>query len=74
MKTIEINDDMPVLIIIENSDSELYQHIAFIEVEELVDENIYKRRRDEIIVDVFGKITINVLRPFNGRVLIIQRI
>jgi len=74
MKTIEINDDMPVLIIIENSDSELYQHIAFIEVEELVDENIYRRRRDEISVDVFGKITINVLRPFTGRVLIIQRI
>ena len=74
MKIIEITDDMPVPIIIESSDSNLYQHIAFIEVEELASENIYKRRHDEISVDVFGTIKINVLRPFNGRVLIIQRI
>ena len=74
MKIIEITEDMPVPIIIENGDSDLYQHIAFIEIEELVTEGVYRRRHDEIHVDVFGTITINILRPFNVRVLVIQRI
>ena len=73
MKTIEITDDMSVPIILDSSDSGLYQHIAFMALEELRD-NVYLRRKDKIIVDVFGKITIEVIKPFNGRMLIIERL
>ena len=73
MKIIEITDSMPVPVILESEESGLYQHITLIAVEEKQGD-VYIRRRDEIQIDVFGRIKINAGRQFNGRILIIQRI
>ena len=73
MKIIEFTNAKPAPVEIESGESNLYQHIAFVAVEELRG-GVYLRRRDNIAVDVFGKITIQVGKPFDGRVLIIHRL